>query len=549
MPPSSWRSALILAAAGAADLVLAASPRPLPCSDLSLPLHAMRGGGGSLAHSLLDVQADTRSQLLQHGYAKLDGDTSSALDGDEEAAWEAGAAMHSFRVPLEPLSPAQQSQAAAAAAVARSMAKKGIGDRITDAMAAQIGAARCPSPVETASAAPDDAAGAHIAASSPAAASAGDDDGDAAAAFARMKENASLRTATAVLADAAHSPSLEADAPAADGEIGGGAAGQGGREAEAEGACEETSKNKGTGLPTLRAFGGMMELGGRARGRFLSWDDDAPQTLADAASDVISKHSSGRDEHETCWQRMQGDVTVPGDFGSVAEAIVVQRPAGSRILLHAGRYNLGAGVGAGDELKVSELTEKGAMGLVRLCGNGAEQSSTGGASRVTELRGRLQLARGGEGHEVRDVALKHVSVIDPALPTRQTEPLPAILASAGRCVGLCMYKSVGGVRLSVGVCVCVCVCVCVRACVRVCVCVFEHVFNCVAGMCARKFVGIIVFGVDGISTSARCCQSREWHFASSNVQRSTSAIRSSAGTCPPCFLTRLPRQRTSRLKQ
>ena len=95
---------------------------------------------------------------------------------------------------------------------------------------------------------------------------------------------------------------------------------------------------------------------------------------------------------------------------------------------------------------------------------------------MTELRGRLQLARGGEGHEVRDVALKHVSVIDPALPTRQTEPLPAILASAGRCVSLCMYQSVGGVRLSNGVCVCVCVCVCVfsstssrvsRACVYI----------------------------------------------------------------------------------
>ena len=100
-------STLILAAAGAADLVLAASLRPPPCSDLSLPLHAMRGGGGSSAHSLLDVQADTRSQLLQHGYAKLDGDTSSALDGDEEAACEAGAAMHGFRVPLQPLSAAQ----------------------------------------------------------------------------------------------------------------------------------------------------------------------------------------------------------------------------------------------------------------------------------------------------------------------------------------------------------------------------------------------------------------------------------------------------------
>jgi len=169
-------------------------------------------------------------------------------------------------------------------------------------------------------------------------------------------------------------------------------------------------------LPPVKGMDGMTHLGGRSEAHVLSWGDEPGDSEAAAASQAA----------RPTWSQAAGDVTVPGDYASLVDALAVTRPRHARILLHGGCYRLGDLA-----LKIAPLEgaqAPQAAGEVRLCGNGAfdeqlagrgsggQEVEGGGVFAEEEVtrkgscvRGRVVLAREGE-HMVSDLTMRHESV-------------------------------------------------------------------------------------------------------------------------------------------
>jgi hypothetical protein len=93
-------------------------------------------------------------------------------------------------------------------------------------------------------------------------------------------------------------------------------------------------------LPQTKALDGTMYLGGRTPASVLSWGDE--DLSARCSSDQSRDHAGAeKTQTRTLWSHKAGDVRVPEDSASVADALAAARPSGCRILLRGGRYFLG----------------------------------------------------------------------------------------------------------------------------------------------------------------------------------------------------------------